>query len=208
MLQKVQQLQPVRSGTVVKVQSVGLGLDADGVSLHAVLQDELLEEEERALVLHLLSHLHARGPLIGVCGCPGARVAHAPLHHVLHHECLLQDGAVQYLLLDRELDLQSLAVGLRPYEPGVHELDLTQALDSLDAEREEFFGLEVGADPVPRRLQVPRALVAVPHRALLLDTVRDVNLRSCGCGRAAVRGEEGGSGRGGSGWENAAAAGR
>ena len=97
------------------------------------------------------------------------------------------------------LIFRSLAVGLRPYEPGVHELDLAQALDSLDAEREEFFGLEVGADPVPRRLQVPRALVAVPHRALLLDTVRDVNLRSCGCGRAAVRGEEGGSGRGGSG---------
>ena len=176
-LQKVNHLQPVRATPVVKIEAVGLGLDADGVLLHAVFEDELLQEEEGALVLHLLTHLDARRPLIGVGGCSGARVAHVPLDHKLRHEGLLEDGAVQHLLLDREFGLQALTVGFCPDETGVHELHLVQALDALDAEGEELLGLEVRADPVLGGLEVALALLAVEHGALLLDAFGNVHLR-------------------------------
>ena len=170
----------MRPAAVVKVEPVGLGLDADRVPLHAVLQDELLQEQERALVLDLLPHLDARGPLVGVGGGARARVAHVPVDDKLRHERLLKDGAVQNLLLDRELRLQALAVRLRPYETRVHELDLVQALDALDAERQELLALQIRADPMLGGLQVALALLAVHHRALLLDALGDVHLREKG----------------------------
>ena len=47
----------------------------------------------------LYAHLDAGDPLVGVHGAPRAVGAHVVLDHELHHERLLQDGAVEHLRL-------------------------------------------------------------------------------------------------------------
>lgn len=54
-------------------------LDIDRIGVRGVLEDELLEEEERALVVHLLAQLHLGDPLIGIGGGPRTAVAHVVL---------------------------------------------------------------------------------------------------------------------------------
>ena len=83
------------------------------------------------------SHATLRPPPALLCpGCAQPRCHHQPCcaqpccHHQprCHHQpCLLQDGAVEDLPLDRQLRLQAHAVGLRPDEPGIHQLHLQQA---------------------------------------------------------------------------------
>ncbi len=46
-----------------------------------------------------MRHLDAGDPLVGVDGAPRAVRAHVVLDHELHHERLLQNGAVEHLCL-------------------------------------------------------------------------------------------------------------
>lgn len=69
---------------------------------------------------------------------------------------------------------------------------LLQALQSLDAQREELLGLQGSPDPVLGRLQVALALFAPEQRDLLLEALRDVHL-----GPDAVHTHVGGVGRDG-----------
>ena len=128
-------------------------------------------------MFHFLSHLHARLPLIRVRRRSRARVAHVPLHHIFHHKTLLQNSAVQHLFLHRQLCLQPFRVRLGPYEPGVHQLHFIQSLHPFDAKRQQFFALQIRANPVFRRLQIPPALVAMNHRTLLLYSLGDIDSR-------------------------------
>jgi hypothetical protein len=54
-------------------------LDIYCVCIRPVLQDELLQEEEGPLVVHLLPQLHLGDPLVGVRRRPGTAVAHVVL---------------------------------------------------------------------------------------------------------------------------------
>lgn len=69
-------------------------------------------------------HLHACVPAVWVCVMPVAVHAHVVLDHELHHEALLQDGAVEHLRLDGQLDLEALGVRLSPDEASIHQLHL------------------------------------------------------------------------------------
>ena len=69
---------------------------------------------------------------------------------------------------------------------------LLQALQSLDAQREQLLGLEGSPDPVLGRLQVALTLLAPEQRYLFLDALCDVHL-----GPDAVHTHIGGVGRDG-----------
>lgn len=84
-----------------------LTLDARAPVGRVVLQDQLLEVEERPLVVDSLADLHLR--------LPEVRRVHAltvlalqVLNDELDDERLLHLGAIQHLLLDGQLDLQPL----------------------------------------------------------------------------------------------------
>lgn len=67
---------------------------------------------------------------------------------------------------------------LCPHEPRVDEFYFLQPFDALYAKRQQFFGLQIRANPVFRRLQVTFALRAVLHRRFFRDALGDVHLRS------------------------------
>ena len=99
-------------------------LDFDAVDVCSMLEDELLEEEEGALVVHVLPQLDARVPAVWVRIMPVAVEAHVPFDDVFDNEGLLEDGAVEDLGLDGQLDLQALGVGLGPDESSIDKLHL------------------------------------------------------------------------------------
>ena len=142
-------------------------LDAGRLDVRAVLQNDLLEPVERALVLDALAHLRHGAPhLLRLDRV--ARVAEEVVDHVLDHKRLLQNGAVQHLFLNRELDLEAPRVRLGPHKAGVDQLDALQPAHALQTEREQLGRLELGRDPLRRRLIVaarawPRAAVSARH---------------------------------------------
>lgn len=71
-----------------------------------------------------LTDLDTCRPSVRVGIAARAFKAHVVLDDVLDDKRLLQDRAVEDLGLDRELDLEPLGVRLRPYEAGVHQLNL------------------------------------------------------------------------------------
>mmetsp|Transcript_5818 Transcript_5818/g.12669 ORF Transcript_5818/g.12669 Transcript_5818/m.12669 type:complete len:95 (-) Transcript_5818:410-694(-) len=88
----------------------------------AMLQDELLEVEEGALVIDALTDLNER--------LPTALTELGLTFDALlipndedHDEALLQDGAGLHLLLHREADLEAHGMGFGPYPTGIDEAD-------------------------------------------------------------------------------------
>lgn len=78
-------------GRVEEVESVLDLLHADRILVGVVLEDELLEVEERPLVVDLLANLHERAP--GVLGGETSALgALSSLDDVLDFEDLLEDG--------------------------------------------------------------------------------------------------------------------
>ena len=88
---------------VEKVQSILHLLHRDRVLLRSVLEDELLEEEERPLVRNLLPDLHESLPSV-LRGQLRAVGALAVLNEELDLKDLLQDRRGQDLLLNGEGD--------------------------------------------------------------------------------------------------------
>mmetsp|Transcript_57492 Transcript_57492/g.136740 ORF Transcript_57492/g.136740 Transcript_57492/m.136740 type:complete len:224 (-) Transcript_57492:178-849(-) len=141
-----------------------------------VLEDQLLEEEESALVVHLLPNLNA--------GAPRALGSHhvavgalEVVDHHLHHKHLLENDPREDLLLHRQLHLEALGVGLGPDERRIDQLHLVEALDALEADREELLALRLARGPRFRRVQVPPARPTALQRDALGDTLRDVHPR-------------------------------
>ena len=139
-----------------------------------VLDDELFEPEERSFVFDSLSDLYLRDP--GVRS--EALLAVFALHvgdDELDLERLLEQCAVEHLLLHSELDLDAFGVRLGPDEAGVDQLDSLESLDLLETEREQFGRLELRVRP--GRALIPVAVPAVLERERLRQPLRDVDAR-------------------------------
>ena len=59
---EVQECPCMRSGRIVKVQTIPLRFDLSGMFVGIMAKHELLEEEKCALMIHLLTKLHLSGP--------------------------------------------------------------------------------------------------------------------------------------------------
>lgn len=60
-----------------------------------------------------------------------------------------------HLLLYREFDLYSLWVGLCPYEPSIHKVNLAQTLQVLETNGQQLSGLQGTGHPGGRMLEIP-----------------------------------------------------
>ncbi|GIX62944.1 uncharacterized protein BcabD6B2_23790 [Babesia caballi] len=138
----------LRAGLALEVQvkPVATGQNVRDVLVGVVLDDDLLEHEDVALVLGLLANLHH--------GLPGVRRVHALAVVALARadgevddERLLDHEVVVDLLLNADLDLELLAVRLRPGEGGVDDLHGVEPLDLLEANGEQLLALEVAVEP-------------------------------------------------------------
>ena len=132
-LQEIDELHGVVFLVEVEIDAGVLRLDVHGVRVRLVLDDQLLQIEQRLLVLCLLSHLHHCSPVV-VRLLSMTGLAEQILHYVLADEHLLQNGAVEHLLLDGQLDLQSLRVRLGVQEHRVDQVHLVHVLQLLYAE--------------------------------------------------------------------------
>jgi hypothetical protein len=81
-----------------------------------------------------------------------------------------------YFLLNGELHLDPLGVGLGPDEAGINQPDLGETLEPLEAEGEELLGLEVAHHPLAWRLEVPLAELAPVNGGLLGNALGDIHL--------------------------------
>lgn len=107
----------------VKVEAMLCLLNVDRILMGAILQDQLLEVEERPLVWHLLPNLNDGSE--GMVG-ETLHTVRALLcgNDVFDLECLLDDGALEGLLLDGDLDFNAARVGFGPDETGIDDSDL------------------------------------------------------------------------------------
>ena len=106
-----------------EVQPVWLLPNAHALLLCSVLENELLQPEERALMVDSLADLGGHSPCqLGLCAL--AIGAEEVLNDVLDHEGLLEDGRVEHLLLNGQFCLQPLGMRFGPDEGGVDQLDL------------------------------------------------------------------------------------
>jgi hypothetical protein len=83
-----------------------------------VLQNQLFQEKERALVLHTLSYLNLGSPSMGSPSLLTI-ITLRILNNKFYTECLLQHRVVLDLLLNCELELNPATVRLRPNKLGV-----------------------------------------------------------------------------------------
>lgn len=157
-----------------KVQAVLRLLDVDCILVRAILQHQLLQVEERPLVRHLLSNLN----------CSSERMVGKALHavrtllcrnHVLHLEGLLDNRALESLLLDRDLDLDTPRVGFSPDETGIDDSDFGQATESAQTDRQQLLRLRSSHNPAVRWLQPSLAVLASMESGFALNALGDVD---------------------------------
>lgn len=108
----------------VEVQAVGLRFDQSRATVHVRLDDLLLQEEERALVLHLLTKLHDRSVRV-LDRVHDAVLARLGFDDERHHERLLENH-VEHFFLDRHVHFDTAGVGLCPHELCIDQLHLLQ----------------------------------------------------------------------------------
>jgi hypothetical protein len=119
--------------------------------VRVMLQDQLLEEQERPLVRDLLPDLDGRLPRILRGQLCTSRTLPS-LHHQREDKRLLQHGIRQHLFLNRNLDFDTSRVRLGPYESGVDQPDFEQgASDLLQADSWASAPLEQGDIPSSSR---------------------------------------------------------
>lgn len=112
-------------------------LDGDGFLVRIELQNELLQIEEGLLMLGSLPHLNDTLPVIlGLDALTALTDLIDDLE--LNNTGLMESSAATHLLLHGELHLDALRVRLGPDESGVDKLHLVEALDSLEADAEQF----------------------------------------------------------------------
>lgn len=95
-----------------------------------VLQDQLLQEKERALVDHTLAHLNLTGPRVR-----GPRllavIALLVVDDELDPKGLLQHSIVLYFLLHGKFQFYPTRMGLRPNELSIQQFHFLEALHVL-----------------------------------------------------------------------------
>ena len=118
----------------VEIQTVGLRFDLSSLAMHARLDDLLLQEEERTLVVHLDMIRSNHACLLAELHDSLARVldrfhnavfARLRLDDESHNEGLLEHH-VEHLLLHGDVELDAARVRLRPNELGIHQLHVLQ----------------------------------------------------------------------------------
>ena len=122
---------------VVEVEAFRSLLDSDSLLVGLVLENQLFEEQERALVDDPLAHLHLAGPRVRRPRLL-AIVALRILNHEFNAERLLQHRVVLHFLLHSQLELDAARVRLRPDELGVEQLYFFEALHVLEADGQQF----------------------------------------------------------------------
>ena len=176
-----------------EVEPLMMRLDTNTVFSGVVFDQQLLQEEQSLPLFSFLPHLDQTVPV--VLGLSSVTVrTHLVGHSVLHHEGLLEDGPAHHLGLHLQLHLQPLAVGLRPQEVGVDQLDFAETLQLLETEGHQLPALQSCLDPLLWRLEISltepaelnghlqagtelvvrRELYTVSY--LLWDSLSDVNL--------------------------------
>lgn len=115
---------------VEEVETIALLVDVRAVLVGVVLEDELLEEQEGALVGDLLADLNASlpGVLGGETSTGGALTG---LDDEGQDKGLLENGVGENLLLDRDLELDTARVRLRPDELGIDQANLEERFGDL-----------------------------------------------------------------------------
>eukprot|EP00966_Prymnesium_polylepis_P189709 4395626-Prymnesium_polylepis.1 len=119
-LQEGHELLGVRALVEEEIQAVLQLDDVRRVRVRRVLQDELLEPQEGALVRHLLPHLDDRRPRV-LRLAPLAVGALLVAQDIFDDERLLQHRTGDHLLLDRQFQLDPARVRLRPDKRRVDE---------------------------------------------------------------------------------------
>lgn len=97
----------------IEIQAVLRFLDIDCLLVGTRLQNQLLQVQERAFVGHLLSNLNRGSPCV-VCVTLLAVITLLGCNHIFHLECLLNDGALESLLLNGDLHFDTTRVGFGP----------------------------------------------------------------------------------------------
>ena len=128
-------------------------LDTNTVFSGVIFDQQLLQEEQSLPLFSFLPHLNQAVPVI--LGLRSVTVrTHLIGHSELHHEGLLEDGPAHHLGLHLQLHLQPLAVGLRPQEVGVDQLDFVETLQLLQTESHQLPALQSCLDPLLWRLEI------------------------------------------------------
>lgn len=122
LLDKLNQAFGVGVALVLEVKAVWCLHNTDRFFVRVVLENQLLQKQEGALVGHSLTHLHLTVP--GVRG-PSllAIVALLVLHYELYAEGLLEQGTALNFLLYGKFDFDSARVRLGPNKFGVDKFD-------------------------------------------------------------------------------------
>ena len=128
--QKIDEPLGVSRVFVVEVQPVVFLADLDHSIEGVVLQNQLLDIEERFLMLDMLSHLNTSAPSVR-SKLFLAVVALSVGLDKLYHESLLDLGLVIQLFFDCDFDFDSLGMFLRPNEPGIDDSRTIQSSDFL-----------------------------------------------------------------------------
>ena len=152
---------------------VVLFLDACALLLHVVLEDQLLQEKECALVLDFLSDLDLTLPEMRRVSLL-ALIALQVLDDELDHKGLLQHGAIEHLLLNCHFDLESSGVWFCPDESSVDHFDSLQTLHMLQAERQQLRRFKLAS--YPGRSLISVALFAMMKLNRLRDPLSDIDL--------------------------------
>lgn len=177
LLNEIDEREAVRAMREVEVHSFRVCLDGNGILVHSVLEDELLKEEQCALMFRSLTDLNNGVPLRLARRDLGADLALLPRDDELDLIGLLDDGVVEELFLQSQLELQALGVRLSPEELGVGQVELSEALDLLETDSHELARLEGGACPELWGLEIAIALGAVDQDVLLDQITSDVDVR-------------------------------
>merc|ERR1719247_2006133 len=156
-----------------EVEAIRLALHSRHLIVRPVLENELLQMVERAFMIDLLTHLHKRVPGMRRERLLAVRALQR-LHDRLDDQALLQNGAFRHLPLYRELQLETPRMLLSVNEGGVDQLNLSEALHPLEADRKELSALKLGLPPLCT-LQVPVALRTPGHSDLPANPLRDVD---------------------------------
>jgi hypothetical protein len=111
----------------VEIQTILRFLNIDSILVRTGLQNQLLQEQERPLVWDLLSNLDRGSPGV-VCITLLAVITLLGCNHIFYLECLLNDGALEGLLLDGDLHLDTTRVGFCPDEARIDDSDYNREI--------------------------------------------------------------------------------
>lgn len=136
--QEVDHLLGMVSLREVEIQTILGLLDVDGIFVRAVLQDQLLQVEERPLVRYFLPNLNDSSESMMGEAFHAVRTLLCS-DHVFHLKCLLNDCALKCFLLNCDLDLDTARMGFGPDEAGVDDSDFREATKFAKADGQQLF---------------------------------------------------------------------